>query len=1326
MRKTAALVFIFLLQISALAAEIIKLKQFTVNDGLLSNYTHTVISMPDRRILVAADGSFCLYDGNTFTTLNTDKSKTIPVKSFIGTGYYFDKQDRLWFRNYHELTAIDVKTYKFLPVKELLKNSGIKDDLETFFIDEDGNAWMLTTSDELYLYDWKNKAVKILTLHSDLPEGNRPTICDLVEHQNLHYIFTTDGIMRCYDAKKQALIYTKQLEEATKGYRHKAGKWDEHSLLIRFFNGLALYDTKTKETKLVVEEPNVSDWTTTPDGSLWVATRSGIFHFDKTFQKKELLDDLRNDDGTKIENNWMNITTDWQGGLWMCSFKDGLYYHNDKHKPLAYQYANNASNSIGAQVIKAVSPKDDTSCYLLTEDGVYIFDYATNSMRTLHPKLAHVKCKTGMTDTEGKLWISSIYEGLLCYDPATGNITNYSDGKYEDVALNCNFCYQINKDKYLVCTHGNNFGILYNKEKKFYNISKKHPQLYQYRNLVCAVAIGEGFLVGSQNGYFYYDLKKDEIDTERFAALNNDNHSNKCNTLLIDGQGRIWAGTGNGLLCYDEKTKKIKRYAEAEGLLNTCIQDISEDGAGNMWIATGNSFAQIKKGTEYANYRVRNNFTMAKYGNFMERSHYVTPEGRVLLGSNKGLLELETYQPANNKEKLKTELMSIMVMTQLDDNTPATYLSVTERVKDNTITLEYDENHISIKVSALEYCNPLHVNYRYKLEGIDNDWMVNVNVNRALSMTYHALPPGKYTLRVQTSFYNSDATSEYNLVIRIKQPWWNTWQAWLAYILAGALLLWFVISNYLKRRETAKDAEKQTQLNEMKLRFFTNISHEFRTPLTLILTPLQTLLERDDIPKDAAGTLDVIKRSAQSLNTLVTQLLDFRTLTQHGERLMPSVVQTKSLFENIEQLYRPTAEERNIDFTVDTSSVGQTTFCLDVVKVQKIINNLLSNAFKFTPDGGKIQLSATTDNDNLIIKVSDNGVGISSKDIPHIFDRFYQAGTETQGNNNISGSGVGLNIVKGYTELHQGTVSVESEEGKGTFFTVSLPNQKIPYPIEEEKIEEEEIPDEERMDENDGNDDEEKKEEKVKLLIVEDNRDFRQFMYDQLKEQYHVFCAADGEEGLSTVRVAHPDIIISDVMMPKMDGYQLCKAVKEDINLSHIPIVLLTAKHSDESRAEGYQAGADSYITKPFNMQVLQACIQMLIDQRRQRQQEFDKETEVNPQKITITPIDEKFIKKAIKCMEEHISDSEYDVVAFSSDMAMERTTLYRKMTAVVGKTPLQFMHSIRMKRAAKLLATREYPVADVAVMVGYNSTKYFSQHFKKAYGCYPSKYNGQ
>jgi DNA-binding response OmpR family regulator len=481
----------------------------------------------------------------------------------------------------------------------------------------------------------------------------------------------------------------------------------------------------------------------------------------------------------------------------------------------------------------------------------------------------------------------------------------------------------------------------------------------------------------------------------------------------------------------------------------------------------------------------------------------------------------------------------------------------------------------------------------------------------------------------------------------------------------------------------------------------------------LIITPLESVLQ--EIKETALEPrLKLIYRHARDLQNLVNQLLDFRRLEISGEKLNLTFGDMVEFVKQFGDLFGKLAQEKKIEFSI-ISDKPEIYMYFDNDKFYKIINNLLSNSFKFTPQGGSINvhLTRTIDTQNLgaiQLKVIDSGSGISANDIPQIFNRFYQS-SGVQG-----GSGIGLHLVKEYVNLHSGEIMVESEPNRKTVFTVKIPDNLLPEKIEPEIHTA-------MLEESTEQDTSAKLSIKYKLLVVEDNEDLRGFLVTELSKKYEIIEAADGEAGVELARAKSPDLIISDVLMPKMDGLELCKHIKSDLHTSHIPVILLTARSSEEHKLSGYQSGADEYLSKPFNLDILLLRIGKLIEQQNRRKEKFSQKIEVNPKEITITSIDEQLIQKALTFIEQNMDNPDYSVQQFSQDLAMDRTVLYKKLQSITGLSPSDFIRSIRLKRAAQFLIQGGFPVAEVAEKVGFNTPKYFTKYFKEAFGVTPSQY---
>jgi signal transduction histidine kinase/DNA-binding response OmpR family regulator len=652
------------------------------------------------------------------------------------------------------------------------------------------------------------------------------------------------------------------------------------------------------------------------------------------------------------------------------------------------------------------------------------------------------------------------------------------------------------------------------------------------------------------------------------------------------------------------------------------------------------------------------------------------------------------------------------------------------------ITLKYNQNVITFNFVALNFEEPEKNQYAYRLEGFEEQWNIAVNKREA---TYTNLSPGTYVFHVKASnndgVWNNEGAS---IKIKVRPPIWRSNGAIFIYFLLviGCLILYKRIIKYrekLKRQFALQqlEAEKQVEMNNVRLKFFTNISHEFRTSLSMIIGPTETLMNKSKHFTPVENhQVSLIKSNAQRLLRLINQLLDLRKIESGNLKLYPSPGDLISLCREIAQSFESVAQQKYIGFNIYTSC--DTLYAwFDADKLEKIVYNLLANAFKYTPEGGSVKLSITINTDNLAeipksvcIEVSDTGIGIPEKSINKVFDSFYQV--ESSEHSNKGGTGIGLSLVKELVEMHNGSVTVKSRQGKpgedadmgGTTFTVILPldirdsveNVQTVHKIEEIKTVSKTLP--------------KSKDGKYPiLLVIEDNADLRSFIIEEMQHDFRTLEAENGIIGLKIAFEHNPDLIISDIMMPGMRGTDLCKKLKSDERTSHIPIILLTALSSVEEKIAGFELGADDYITKPFNAEVLKTRIYNLIESRRRIRESFSKQILVKPEDITITSVDEKFLKKAIDVVEKHMDDETFDVEIFLSEMFVSRTLLYNKLKALTNLSATEFIKTIRLKRASQLLYEGKLSISEVSMMVGFKSRHYFTRCFTRQFGVNPTEY---
>lgn len=591
---------------------------------------------------------------------------------------------------------------------------------------------------------------------------------------------------------------------------------------------------------------------------------------------------------------------------------------------------------------------------------------------------------------------------------------------------------------------------------------------------------------------------------------------------------------------------------------------------------------------------------------------------------------------------------------------------------------------------------------------------------------YTDLSPGTYKLEVYSAGLDKVWSKQSaTLEIEVLAPLWATWWAKLLYLLAFIALMIFGVRWKIEQNRKRMENEKYKELEEMKYRFFTNISHEFRTLLTLIITPIGSILKRTT-DGETRHQLNDVSRNAGDLLQLVNQLLDFRKMEMNGERLNLTSGNLNEFIQYTTMKFMPLAEQKNIRLAFEDKTEGLFMY-FDKDKVGKILTNLLSNAFKFTKAGGSVCVSlekCILDSRRCAhIIVEDTGCGIPKEDQAHVFERFYR--TEQDSSSQQIGSGIGLNMVYEYIQLHEGKVSLESEEGKGSRFIVDIPAD-LKREVQQEASEENRIASLVMADVVDGAVGVQtfRKIEKT-VLVVEDNEDFSHFLSQELGRIYNkVLTAKDGIEGAMMAEAENPDIIVSDVMMPRMNGTDMCRRIKENIETSHIPIILLTAWSTDEGRAAGYKAGADAYIAKPFDMEVLLARISNLLEKQEKRQRDFSHSISLDPKTVTDSSPDEDFLKEVIACIEKNIDNSEYTIDSLSTDVVMSRMSLYRKMKSLTGQTPADFIRTVRLKTAAKLLKEEKCTVSEACYRTGFASPQNFAKHFKEMFGVLPSQYS--
>ncbi len=842
-------------------------------------------------------------------------------------------------------------------------------------------------------------------------------------------------------------------------------------------------------------------------------------------------------------------------------------------------------------------------------------------------------------------------------------------------------------------------------------------------NIWIATAIGLNRLV-TETGRFIQYLH--EEDNER--SISNNNLLN----LFVDQEENLWIGTREGLNRFCYQTNDFDVIKTEQGLPDNYICSVVGDKKGNLWIANPYNLSKLvwPKNNSIKEMAITcyGEADGLQGGEFNVNSSYLTRDGFIYIGGTKGI---NYFNPDLIKD-ISTTSQLVLTGFSLFNKPVEIGEKIHNRVlfensfyETEEIKLRHDENMFSIEFSDLFFLRNDFDNFYYKLEGFNSEWLTNDKKNRTAHFTN--LNPGEYVFVVRKSKnLESEKFVEKRLSIIIKPPFWKTPLAYFFYFLfiIGALLVAreVVLARERIKTETEREnhqAKMQREMDMMKLRFFTNISHELKTPLSLILSPIEDLLKNAGNTKQYEQ-LQMIHRNALRLFNMVNQLLDFRKMEAQKVELSLSEGDFVSYLRNAVDSFSDIANKKEIEL-IFNSQQPQLFVSFDKRKVERIVFNLLSNAFKFTGGNGKVEVSVGVSPLELVhypdidpdrssdqfieLKVADNGIGIAPENHQKVFERFFQEATAQDGYN--EGSGIGLSITREFARLMGGDVALQSQKGKGSTFTVLIPLRQS---IQSETISDEEI-------------EIQAEKQKPTLLIVEDNDDFRQYIRQGFETDYHIIEAADGSEGLKQAFAQLPDLIVSDIMMPVMDGIELCRKVKSDIRTSHIPVILLTAVNNQQKMLDGFETGADDYITKPFNPEILASRIKNLIEQREKLHRNFKLHATMEPKEVAITSLDEKMIMKAIDLIEKNISNPDFSVSELSSDLGMSRVNLYKKLKSLTGHTPIEFIRAYRIKRAAQLLAKSQMGVSEVAYQVGFNDPRYFTRYFKAEFNMLPSDY---
>ena len=1297
-----------------------------------------------------------------------------------------DKKGNMWFATYDGVNKYDGYAFTVYQHNEDDPNSIANDISRIVKTDSQGRVW-IGTRDGLSRYDEEKDIFQNFFYEKN---GKHLQVNGIEEiSPELLLISTPEGLIM-FDIKESKFRDDSFSTAMHKTIASTLYRQDDQIYIGTSTDGLYTYSITQKTFEKVIPILGTKQIQAILQQSptrIWVATEgAGLFLINP--KTKEIKNYLHSPSNPKsISSNYIrSLAMDSQNRLWIGTFNDLNIYHEGTDSFASYS-SNPVENG-------SLSQRSVRSIFMDSQGGMWLGTYF-GGLNYYHPirnrfkNIRNIPYKNSLSDNvvscivedkDKNLWIGTNDGGLNLYNPITQRFTSYTlqeDESARGIGSNNIKAVYVDEKKSLVYigTHAGGLSILHRNSGQVENFNQRNSQLVN-ENVYAILPDGEGNLwLGTlsalvrfnpeQQSFTTIEKEKDgtPVVSKQITTLFRDSHKRlwiggeeglsvfkqegldiqKASILPVSNvtklftnciyeasNGVIWVGTREGFYCFNEKDKQIKRYNTTNGLPNNVVYGILEDSFGRLWLSTNRGISCFNPETE----KFRN-FTESdglQSNQFNTASYCRTSVGQMYFGGINGITTFRPELLLDNPYTppvVITKLQLFNKVVRPDDETGILTKNISET---KSITLKSWQTAFSIEFVVSNYISGQHNTFAYKLEGYDKEWYY---LTDSRTVSYSNLPQGTYQFLVKAA--NSDG--KWNpiptaLEIIVLPIWYKTWWALLIFFATFAGFITFVFRFFWMRKSMEaqleierRDKEHQEEINQMKMRFFINISHELRTPLTLILTPLQEIINKIS-DRWTRNQLEYIQRNANRLLHLVNQLMDYRRAELGVFELKAKKGNAHQLIQDNFLFYDKLARHKKITYTLH-SELEDKEVLFDANYLELIVNNLLSNAFKYTESGQSITVTLKEENGWLLLQVSDTGIGIPINKQGKIFERFYQIESEHVG------SGIGLSLVQRLIELHHGRIELDSEENKGSTFSVYLPqdlsvykpselasnneqneeeqvystNSKAMYFIDTEKVENESV---ESGDKKRGT-----------ILIVEDNNEIRRYLNNGLADLFNTLEAGNGEEALEKLKDNEVDVIVTDVMMPVMDGIKLCKNVKQNIRTCHIPVIILSAKTDIKDQMEGLQMGADDYIPKPFSLAILTTKIQNMMRTRRRMLDKYAKSLEVEPEKITFNAMDEALLKRAMAIVEKNMDNIEFSTDEFAREMNMSRSNLHLKLKAITGESTIDFIRKIRFNEAAKLLKDGRYTVAEVSTMVGFNTPSYFATSFKKYFGCLPTEY---
>lgn len=1324
------------------ATESIRFQHLTVEKGLSNGRVTSVVQDSIGFVWIGTKNGLNRYDGVHFKTYN-QQNTALGASDIVALKV--DSKNRMWVGTVGGgLSRYNKFEDEFYNFKESFKSFNNENPTNIYEIFEDSahQIW-LGTEKGLCLYNEKSNSFTVFSNNkSELYlRANKVKSIAQINHDT-YLIGTLGGGVYTFNTSLSSFtpLTVKNRDIQVPEYVNSIVRYSETQFLVGTNgNGVLIFDVVRNTLKNFLEgtsfeniiivrtiekESNQNFWIGTDGhGLLYVKSNAG-----KITQLQQYVNDNRLK--TTLSNNTINcifqdnqqniwLGTAWKGvdivekasdnikfyysdpkghyaspilsilrhkdELWMGTDGTGLTIYNVENNQSEF-YSYNFGSFLGTEYIQCIKPCENGNFWLGTfSNGLILIDKKKNKINQ-YKRLANTKHSLPYNDVRaivelpsGNLWVGTWGGGLSYFDIQKQQFKNY---RHNNKAKN-----SISSDDVL--------SILKNDDGTLW---------------VATFGSGLNYFDPETELFRQFDI------SEKVESHNDSNYIFSC---VKDSQNNLWLGTKDGLVKFNTRTHKIDRIGIGGVVNSNTVVGLIIDDLGFVWMSTKAGIFRLNpKG-----------YNLSKLPEMTQEFHinavHKDQKGILYFGGTDKVISFDPAKVKFQRNDSKVIITNFKLFNR-EVSIGKNELLQKQICYQKEIALQHNQNVLTFDFAAMDYPFSNKEQFAVKMEGFEDEWR---NIESQNTTTFTNLSPGEYTLKIKT-LPDDFATVPTTLKIKISPPVWKTWWAYLIYALVFLLSLllyhkyavrWAAIKAKLKLEQLRR--EEEDRMHGLKQKFFTDISHEIRTPLTLINNPLENLLKKGDFNAKQQKQLSMIRYNSNRLLKLVNELLSFRRLETGNVTLKVTHSNIVPLINEIQLSYLQQAGSKNINYKV-TFSDEEILVWFDKMQLEKAIHNLISNAFKFTNANDTIRIGVKKLEDSISIRVSDTGRGIEAEKIPYIFDRFYKKNEEVD---TAQGFGIGLSIAKDIVALHSGTIHVKSIYGKWSKFTITLPLGNTHFSKEQLFFEEQDqeqvssyikpVDDVATAEVND------KEFSGMTILLVEDNKHLKEYLNEILSDNYIVFVAENGKEGFEKATDIQPDLIISDIVMPIMDGVTLCHQIKSDVRTSHIPVILLTARALTSQKIEGYETGADAYLTKPFDETVLKTRIKNLLNNRKLLRDRFLKEGILNPKEITLNSPDENFLRALIQHIEDNIDNNDYTVEKLSSDIAMSHSKVYKKVKALTGMTIVQFMKDFKLKRAAQLLKQQHLPIIDVAFMVGYTDRRHFSDEFKKKYKKSPTAY---